>query len=291
MKKIGIIFLCLALAGCLLGCRQDKPKTQVVATTQPVYDFTIAICEGTDITVSRLITENVSCLHDYTLQVSQMRAIEGAEVVVLSGAGMEDFLEDSLLAAKTTVDCSQGITLICPDEDAHHHEDHHHDTDSHIWLSPANASIMAENIYKSLSSIYPANKEVFERNYLALQESLAEVSTYADKKLSKLSCRDIITFHDGFSYMAHAFDLNIIHAIEEEAGSEASATELIALTKMVNEHKLPAVFTECNGSTSAAEIISAETGAKIYALDMGMSERNYFDDMKHNIDTLKEALE
>lgn len=291
MKKIGIICLYLVLAGCLLGCRQDKAESQIVATTQPVYDFTAAICEGTNITVSKLITESISCLHDYTLQVSQMRAIESAEVVVLSGAGMEDFLEDSLLNAKTTIDCSQGIVLICPDEGAHHLEGHHHDTDSHIWLSPANASIMAENIYKSLSSIYPANKKVFERNYLALQESLAEVSTYAAKKLSNLSCRDIITFHDGFSYMAHAFDLNIIHAIEEEAGSEASAAELIALTKMVNEHKLPAVFTERNGSTSAAEIISAETGAKIYALDMGMSERNYFDAMKHNIDTLKEALE
>lgn len=291
MKKLGIIFLCLTIAGCLLGCQQNKDTVQIVATTQPVYDFTIAICEGTDITVSRLITENVSCLHDYTLQVSQMRAIESAEVVVLSGAGMEDFLDDALLNAKTTIDCSQGIVLICPDEGAHHLEGHHHDTDSHIWLSPANASIMAENIYKSLSFIYPENKEIFKGNFLDLQERLTELSAYAVEKLNTLSCRDIITFHDGFSYMAHAFDLNIVHAIEEEAGSEASAAELIALTKMVNEHKLPAVFTECNGSTSAAEIISAETGAKIYALDMGMSERNYFDAMKHNIDTLKEALE
>lgn len=291
MKRIGCIFLCLTIVGCLLGCRQDKPETQIVATTQPVYDFTTAICEGTGITVSKLITESVSCLHDYTLQVSQMRAIEGAEVVVLSGAGMEDFLEDSLLAAKKTVDCSQGITLICPDKDAHHHEDHHHDTDSHIWLSPANASIMAENIYKSLSSIYPANKEIFKRNFSALQESLAELSAYGKEKLGVLSCRDIITFHDGFSYMAQAFDLHIIHAIEEESGSEASAAELISLTKMVAEHNLPAIFTECNGSTSAAEIISAETGARIYDLDMCMSHRNYFDAMKHNIDTLKEALE
>ncbi len=290
MKKLGIIILCLAVIGCLLGCNQTQPNTQIVATTLPVYDFTTAICEGTDITVSKLITESVSCLHDYTLQVSQMRAIESAETVVLSGAGMEDFLDDALLNAKTTIDCSQGITLICP-EGEHHHEEHHHDMDSHIWLSPANASIMAENIYKSLTEIYPANKEIFEKNYLALQERLAELSAYADSELNKLFCRDIITFHDGFSYMAQAFDLNIVHAIEEEAGSEASASELIVLAKLVAELKLPAIFTECNGSTSAAGIISSETGAKVYALDMCMSERNYFDAMKYNIDTIKEALE
>ena len=86
-------------------------------------------------------------------------------------------------------------------------------------------------------------------------------------------------------------DLEILHAVEEEAGSEASAAELIKLAGIVEKHKLPAIFTECNGSTSAAKIISAETGAKLFSLDMAMSDRHYFDAMKYNIDTLKEALE
>ena len=41
--------------------------------------------------------------------------------------------------------------------------------------------------------------------------------------LESLSCRELITFHDGFSYFADAFDLTILRAMEEEAGSEASA--------------------------------------------------------------------
>ena len=290
MRKLLVIFLCLIMLSCLLGCRQSKPSSQIVATTQPVYDFTVAICAGTDITVSRLITENVSCLHDYTLQVSQMRAIESADVVVLSGAGMEDFLDDALLNAKEIIDCSSGIDLIC-DEDSHHHEDHNHETDSHIWLSPSNAVIMAENIYRSLLGIYPEYKEFFKKNHKDLQDKLHYLSSYAEDHLKNLSTRDIITFHDGFSYLAESFHLTIIHAIEEEAGSEASAAKLIALTKMVTENNLKAIFTECNGSISAAQIIAAETGVKIYTLDMCMAERNYFDAMKYNIDTLKEALE
>jgi ABC-type Zn uptake system ZnuABC Zn-binding protein ZnuA len=59
---------------------------------------------------------------------------------------------------------------------------------------------------------------------------------------------------------------------------------------LVDQYNLPAVFTEVNGSVSAADVICAETGTTAYALSMVMADSNYFDDMYHNIDTVKEAL-
>jgi ABC-type Zn uptake system ZnuABC Zn-binding protein ZnuA len=93
-----------------------------------------------------------------------------------------------------------------------------------------------------------------------------------------------------FGYFAAAFDLYILEAVEEESGSEASAQELVILAGLVKEHRLPAIFTEKNGSTAAAEIICAETGVSIYSLDMIMSGEDYFEAMYRNIDTIKEAL-
>ena len=81
-----------------------------------------------------------------------------------------------------------------------------------------------------------------------------------------------------------------VRAVEEESGSEASAAELKELCGLVWEHQLPAVFTETAGSTSAAEILAAETGVCIYSLDMAMGNSSYLEAMYHNIDTLKEAL-
>ena len=78
--------------------------------------------------------------------------------------------------------------------------------------------------------------------------------------------------------------------MEEESGSEASAAELKHLITLVREHNLPAIFTERSGSTSAAGVIAAETGAKVFALDMAMAGNSYFEAMYHNIDTVKEAL-
>ena len=174
--------------------------------------------------------------------------------------------------------------------DCHEGHDHGH-YDPHIWLAPNNAKVMAENICTALSLQYPQYAKIFETNLSALQARLTDLQTYGEAQLADLSCGQLITFHDGFAYLAHAFDLEILEAIEEESGSEASAQELIHMIDLVQEHQLPAIFTEKNGSVSAASIICAETGVKSYPLDMAMGGSDYFSAMEANIQTLKEALQ
>lgn len=276
---LGLILLLLS------GCAKQEKKAEIAATTLPVYEFTSRLCEGTGISIVRLVTENVSCLHDYSLNVQQVRAAEAAELIVISGAGLEDFMED-LLAGKNIIDSSVGIESL----ESEHHHGHHHAEDSHIWLSPENAKQMAVGICTGLTEKYPQHKTAFEANLQALLADIDALQEYANAQLSNLSCRELITFHDGFSYLAHAFDLHILAAVEEESGSEASAAELKTLIQLIRENNLPAVFTERNGSVSAAHIIAAETGVKIYALDMAMSGDSWIEAMYQNIDTLKEAL-
>ena len=291
MKKAFIV-LCGVLIF-LCGCAVNVPEAQVAATTLPVYDFATQICEGTPITVTRLITEQVSCLHDYSLNVRQVKAVEAADIVIVSGAGLEDFMEN-ILKGKITVDASAGIDLLCAEashEEEGHEHGHHHESDPHIWLDPNHASVMAENICLGLSAQYPEYAPVFEKNCGKLQESLAELYSYGTQQLQTLRCREMITFHDGFHYFADAFDLTILEAVEEESGSEASAQELIHLIDLVRERELPAVFTEKSGSVSAASVLSRETGCRSLALDMGMADGNYFEAMYHNIDAVKEALQ
>lgn len=293
MKIIAIALTVMLLLGMLSGCTA-QPQAQICATTLPVYQFTTRLCRGTGISVTRLITEPVSCLHDYSLSVQQVKAVESAELVVTSGAGLESFLNDVLCQAENTVDSSHGIHLLgCESESQHdnpHHSDHSHDVDNHIWLSPLNAKIMAANICEGLCKHFPGFTDTFQRNLQALNDELDALYAYGIEQLTDLRCREMITFHDGFSYLADCFNLTIIEAIEEESGSEASAQELIHLINLVQEHRLPAVFTEINGSASAARIICAETGITSYPLDMAMGGDDYFAAMKHNIDTIKEAL-
>lgn len=293
MKRIILFIFILMLL--FTGCAPSDPPAQIAATTLPVYEFTLRLCEGTDITVTRLVTESVSCLHDYALNVRQTKAAEAAEVIVQSGAGLEDFLEDLLANKDVVIDASAGLSLHCA-TDVHEHHDHEehshsHAQDPHIWLSPEHAKVMAENICAGLTARYPQYADIFSANLDALLADLDTLQAYGEAQLSHLSCRELITFHDGFAYFAEAFGLTILEAVEEESGSEASAKELKALIQLTREHDLPAIFTETNGSCSAAEVIARETGAKLYTLDMAMSGSSYFDAMYRNIDTIKEALE
>ncbi|MBQ9167036.1 MAG: zinc ABC transporter substrate-binding protein [Oscillospiraceae bacterium] len=297
MKFRSFFLIILIILPLFCGCASANPPTEIAATTLPVYQFTSMLCDGTDLQVIRLVTENVSCLHDYTLQVSQMRAIESAQIIVQSGAGLEEFLADALSGAQYVIDSSADISIISCEheeddehEDEHDHHGHNHEYDPHIWLSPENAKIMAQNICSGLTQQFPAYQSAFETNLSNLLLQLDQLQTYGEEQLSDLSCRELITFHDGFAYFAEAFDLTILEAVEEESGSEASAQELTRLIQMVQEYNLPAIFTETNGSTSSPQVISAETGTQIYSLDMAMAGEDYFESMYHNIDTIKEAL-
>ena len=149
---------------------------------------------------------------------------------------------------------------------------------------------MTENIAAALTELYPEHAPAFRTNADALVQRLQELDAYGKAQLAGVSCRDLLTFHDGFGYLAETCGLEIAAAIEEEAGSEASAKTLTELVHLVEDHGLSAVFTEVNGSPSAASVISAETGVPVFCLDMAMGGSDYFAAMRCNYDTLKEAL-
>lgn len=277
----------------LTACGNTAEEYQIAATTAPVAQLAQAITEGTGLTVTQVISDRVSCLHDYSLSVRQMEILTRSDLVLLSGGGLEDFMDDALASAGQTVDCSEGIALL--ETDGHEHEEHdhshHHEHDPHIWLDPANAEIMAQTICAALTARYPEQESRLQENLTALLERLEALREYGENTLAELSCREMITFHDGFAYLAQAFDLEILAAIEEESGSEASARDLVELVGLVEEHSLPAVFTEVNGAVSAASVLQAETGVAVWTLDLAMGGTDYFEAMLHNIDTLKEALQ
>lgn len=293
MKKWCLLLLSVLLL-CIFGCARQDDTPPILATTKPVYDFTAALCRGSELEVGLLIDENISCLHDYSLSTTQMRGIEKARVLVISGAGLEAFPMEVLSRSEYVIDASVNVPLLgCEEEHDHGYDDHghSHEFDPHIWLAPENAKIMAENICQGLANAYPAYANVFRANLEELLQKLGDLQQYGEETLQTLSCREIITFHDGFAYLAHAFDLHILAAVEEESGSEASAKELIELIEEVRHHQLPAIFNEVSGSPSASGIIAAETGVRVFTLDMAMGQGDYFERMYHNINTLKEALE
>lgn len=182
--------LCFVLALALTSCApagqtaaQDDGTTHLVATTYPVYLFTAELVKGVEgITVDLMIDQPISCLHDYTLSVKDMKTLERADLIILSGAGLEETMEDALDTVSDTpqIDCAQGIALLESshdhdhghDHDDHDHEeadhdepsDHDHESDPHIWLDPNRVEQMLGNLAAGLRRFDPTHAALYETN-------------------------------------------------------------------------------------------------------------------------------
>ena len=197
--RIRLFALILALLLVLPGCAARSGAGGVAATTAPVAAFAEALLSGTDIPVTRLITDSVSCLHDYSLSVRQMEAAAQCDVLAISGAGLEDFMDDVIAQAPQVIDCAQGVALL--------------GDDPHIWLDPSRAAAMAANLAAGLSDVYPDQAGAIADNLTDLTQKLTDLRATGEAALADLSTRELITFHDGFAYLADAFDLTILAAI------------------------------------------------------------------------------
>lgn len=262
MKKLLSLILALTMLLALVGCAKtsdsESSGLKVVCTTYPVYLLTKAVTKDVQgVNLEVLVEQSISCIHDYSLSVTDMKKLESADVVIINGANFESFLNGIDFTSKTVIDSSRGIALL--------------DNDPHIWLDPHRAGEMAQNIGSELEKLHPS---IFPGCTLAAEEyalELDELKASLAAQLEGISCRELITFHDGFTYFAAAFDLDILKAIEEESGSEASAAEVAEMISLVKEHSLPAIFTEVNGSSSTAEAIARETDAQVATLNMIIS--------------------
>ncbi len=317
-KRIFSALLCAALllscTACASGSRTNDSSDEsgdttvltVAATTYPVYTLAqLVVGDLPDVRLELVIDQQTSCLHDYTLTVQNMRTLEEADVILISGAGLEDFLDDALSSLNTPViDCSAGISLLpyqAQDGHDHGHDDHDDEdedtdeTDPHIWMDPNRAVQMLDNIalglaevqttysYEDLLAQMRPGAEAISRSAKAWQDRFAALSD---------DQRRLITFHDGFGYLAAAFDLDLLKAIEEASGSEASAKDIREIVELVRQYDLPMIFVEENGSSATAEAIARETGVEIGTLSMMMSDNGsgYLQTMERNLRTIYEGL-
>ena len=303
MKK-QVLSLCLAAMCLLSACERSQPDTDkrtIVATTYPVYLFASAVTEGVEgIEVLRLDTGSTSCLHDYNLTVNDMKKIEKADVIAISGAGLEEFMEDALHTSDALViDCSEGVHLL--ENESHHHDEHDHSHDGHdhghfdphYWMAMENAGIMVENIAAALSELDASDAQTYRTNAMeqglvikAWDSQISDSFRLAEETGVKIP--GLITFHDGFRYFCHAYGLDLLESIEEEAGSEASAKEIVEITHLVKEHNIPVIFTEVNGSDATAKAVSRETGCNVAQLSMIMDGPD--DDLSHYLNTMLENM-
>lgn len=205
--------------------------------------------------------------HSYEPKPSQMLAVDKADLYLAIDVEFEAVWLPkfkSLNPQMHIVDIADGVKKMymlekCEhDNKTHSHTSHNHGgEDPHIWTSPQNVKIIAQNIYDALVRYDPANIKYYKNNLKTLLASVQKTDRAIKKILSSLKkSRTFMVFHPSWGYFAKAYNLKQI-SVEVE-GKSPKPRELVHLIKEAKEEKINAIFTQPEFSDSSAKIIAKE---------------------------------
>ena len=193
----------LSVAGCG-GGKADDGKLKIVTSFYPVYLHTINIVGEIDgVEVVNLTKPQTGCLHDYQLTTEDMKTLETADIFVVNGLGMENFLEKVIAAQKNLkfVDASNSDEIFVLKDGE--------EVNPHVWLSVTYAMQQVKAIQRQLCALDPAHADIYKQNTLNYLNELSALRDEMHLALDNLPNKDIVTFHEAFPYFAAEFKLKI----------------------------------------------------------------------------------
>lgn len=284
-----------------------KPRpVRVVATVQPARGIVAPLLEGTGVeaSVETLIPPGVS-EHGYEVPPSKLAALDGADVVVLVGLGLEPqiekFLREHPRPGRRVVVLADAAGIKAEDDDDHDHAhqhgpdcDHAHGTDPHIWLDPELVEKMLPAVTASLADAagaagHPA--DAVQRVRLAENAARFRVRGVGLRyrlTIDGAARKTIVVGHDAWGYLARRYGLTTV-AIKGLNAQEPTPASLEAAKKAVKAEGLKVVFVEPQLGRAAGKRIADATGAEVRTLDP-LGSGDWFAMMEGNLKEIATAL-
>ncbi len=302
------LFVPLLTLACLLWCGTSpawaKPQPlRVLASTFPIYQITRNVTQGVeDIEVGLMIPAALGCPHDYALTPQDMQKLAKADVLIINGLGMEEFLGAPLQKANARlqiIDSSAGIHEVLqhsPHEE-HDHQDLHAGPNPHLFASPRMVALLADNIAKGLAQQAPTAAAPLLANGKAYAERMNQLADTMAASGKQLANNRIVTQHGVFDYLARDMGLAVVAVVQAHAGQEPSAAEMLTLIADIKAQKAGAIFTEPQYPQAIGTTIAKETGLTAARLDPvangpeAQAPLDYYEQvMRSNLTTLEHTL-
>ena len=301
MKKIGFYILLIVALLSLFGCGAEKTEdgVSIVCTAFPQYDFARQITAGTDTSITMLIKPG-SEAHSYEPTPNDRIKIDECDLFIGIGGVSEEWAETVISSGKgnmKVLNITDSVELLdTADHDGHGHSE----KDEHVWTSPKNAAIIAQDICNALCEIAPENAAAYRENtekYITELDALAaDFDTLAQNARTKN-----VFFGDRnpFAYLAHDMGLTIhspFSGCNEQ--TEASAGEIADVIDLIRSEKAEFIFKISLSNEKIASSMAQETGTQVLTLHSchTLSAQDfrdgitYIDLMQKNLEALTEAL-
>jgi zinc/manganese transport system substrate-binding protein len=269
------LVLTVLAAACGDDTSDERPR--VVVTTTILGDMVGAIA-GDDAAVEVLIPRGADP-HDFELSAQQTATLDGADLVVLNGLGLEEGLEATLESAagpETTVLAVAELVDPIPFAEAHEEEGHeeegheHGDLDPHVWHDPLRMADAAVMVGAALAELDPSGGYAQRAADYA-----AELRRTHDEIVTVLSgipaeSRLLVTNHESMGYFAALYGFEVVGAVIPGGSTlaEPSSAELAALVAIIQERGVRAIFAETTQPTDLAEAIASEVGDEVLVVEL-----------------------
>lgn len=261
MRKAGLFALAVALAACAPASDSgDRP--QVVATTTQVGQIAGEL-GGDAIALTTLLQPGAEA-HDFELTPDAARAVERADVILKSGAGLESWLDDALQTiggADRVRDMSRGVPLRTIEEDGRE------ETDPHYWLSGPKAILMVNNVRDALVAVVPESADDIRARADAYIERLQSADAEVRRLVAEIpeDRRGIVTNHDALGYFIDEYGLRFVGSVFPaiDVSAEPDPAQLADMADTIRAAGVAAIFSESAVNPRLAEAIAADTGARV----------------------------
>lgn len=233
--------------------------------------------------------------HKYKAKPSDARNVQQADLVLVNGLTFEgwitELIENSGTKAKI-VRITEGIDVIGSLQ-------YENSSDPHAWMSAANGLIYIENIKNALIELRPSSKEAIEANYETYKAKLVKLDQDIEAAIKKIPVdqRVLITSHDAFQYFGDRYNVRLEAIMGISTEAQAQTSDIIRVTKVIQENKVPAVFIESTINPKMLQQIAKDNkvkiGGELYADSLGdeaSSGSTYIDMLWHNTTTIVDAL-
>jgi len=285
--------------------KTDKGRDVPVirTTTYPTQYFAERIGQDKVLVSCPMPGDQAALLRELNADV--IRAFQDADLVVINGAGHENWIEMVFLAKSRIVDTSKPFEkdfIVLKNTMTHSHGPSgahaHGGIDGHTWLDPVYAKIQAGEIAKAMKKRFPSHAAAFDKNWNALAADLDELHEALSELTKQLGDRPLLASRPAYNYLIsrYKWKLTSLDLDPEEMPSDQVFAEIKAL---LGRFPAKLILWEAYPLEDIAKRFGSDLGLKSVEFSpcelLGDEEikagTDYLKVMKANIENLRKALE
>ncbi|PWR03572.1 iron ABC transporter substrate-binding protein [Meridianimarinicoccus roseus] len=259
LRRQTLLATAIATLATLVGPAMAQDRFKAVTSFTVLADMARNVAGDTADVAS--ITKPGAEIHGYDPTPGDIVAALDADLVLWNGLNLELWFEQFLrnLRNVPAAVLSDGIDPIPIASGAYEGL-----SNPHAWMGRDNAMTYVDNIAQAFATHDPDNAATYMANAEAYKTRIRETLDPLRDRIAALpeDRRWLVTCEGAFSYLARDFGLKELYLWPMNADQTGSPQQVRAVIDGVRANNIPVVFCESTVSSSPAEQVARETGAR-----------------------------